>query len=270
MERLGARDAVSLCRARFGSRLGAVCAGLFFLLSAVTAGAMLAACAEISALTVPLRHAYGLGMAGSLLLGLFLARRRSRGLAVSGAALIALLPVLLVRLYFLPAGEACFYPAMAPDLPMRAAADGVSYAALNAALLLGAAPMLLPLEKSERKRSVLLFCLLFSALLALGCAVCAKHAPVALSHPMPFLALSRNLGGGYMLIALCLYAAALSTLAAMIVGMRGMLPLPAAAADIFVCALCVLFARMGFASLVQSAYPVLGAVCAVLLLLLCT
>ena len=42
MERLGAKDAVSLCRARFGKQLGTLCAGLFFLLSAVTAGAMLA------------------------------------------------------------------------------------------------------------------------------------------------------------------------------------------------------------------------------------
>lgn len=52
-----------LCRARFGARVGGVCGALFFLLSAVTGGAMLAACAELSALVWPIRHAYALGFA---------------------------------------------------------------------------------------------------------------------------------------------------------------------------------------------------------------
>lgn len=269
MESLGVSDARSLCAARFGSRLGAVCGGLFFLLSAVTAGAMLAACAELAALTLPIRHAYGVGMAVSLALGLLLARKSVRGLAVSGAALCALMPVLLLRLYVLPAGEACFYPAMSPDLPVHALGNGLSYAALNAAMLLGTLPMLLKLSRKTRRRAVLLFCLLFLALLSLGSAVLSRHAALALSHPMPFLALSRSLNGGYALIALCLYAAALSTLVAMFVSMLGMLPLPRPASDACMAALALLFARMGFASLVQSAYPVLGAVCAGLFLLLC-
>ena len=172
MERLGAKDAVSLCRARFGKQLGTLCAGLFFLLSAVTAGAMLAACAELCALVLPLRHAYGIGMGAALFLSLLLTLKKTRGLAAAGAALCALLPVLLMRLYCIHGGEACFYPAMAPDLPVRALADGVSYAALNAALLLGTAPMLLSLQKPMRTRAVLLFSLCFSLLLCLACAVC--------------------------------------------------------------------------------------------------
>lgn len=269
MERLGAADAVSLCRARFGRRLGALCAGLFFLLSAVTAGAMLAACAELCALVLPVRHAYGLGMGATLLLPLLLAAKKARGLAAAGAALAALFPLLLARLYGIPGGEACFYPAMTPDLPVRALADGVSYAALNAALLLGTTPMLLALQKPMRKRAVLLFTLCFLALLSLACAVCMKHRQLALSHPMPFLALSMQLGA-YIPFALCMYAAALSTLCALEAGMLAMLPVRKTPAAVFVLILCLLFARLGFASLIQSAYPVLGAVCAGLLLLLCT
>lgn len=269
MERLGAKDAVSLCRARFGKQLGTLCAGLFFLLSAVTAGAMLAACAELCALVLPLRHAYGIGMGAALFLSLLLTPKKTRGLAAAGAALCALLPVLLMRLYCIHGGEACFYPAMAPDLPVRALADGVSYAALNAALLLGTAPMLLSLQKPMRTRAVLLFSLCFSLLLCLACAVCMKHRQIALSHPMPFLALSMQLGA-YLPFALCMYAAAFSTLLALESGMRSMLPLKTAPALFVVCAVCLFFARMGFASLIQSAYPVLGAVCAGLLLLLCT
>ncbi len=269
MERFGVFSVPALCAARFSSRLGAICSGLFFLLAAVTAGAMLAACAELSALTLPIRHAYGLGMGATLLLSLLLARKSVRGLAISGAALCALLPMLLLRLLALPAGEACFYPAMTPDLPVRALTDGVSYAALNAAMLLGMLPMLLSLHKAQRRRAVSLFALLFLALLSLGSAVLSRHSALALSHPMPFLALSRALSGGYWLIALCLYAAAFSTLVAMLASLAGMLPCSRLTADALAAAAALLFARVGFSALVHSAYPVLGAVCAGLLLLLC-
>ena len=50
-----------LCASRFGARVGGVCTALFFLLSAVTGGAMLAACAELSALVWPIRPAYAAG-----------------------------------------------------------------------------------------------------------------------------------------------------------------------------------------------------------------
>lgn len=259
----------SLCRARFGERVGAVCGALFFLLSAVTAGAMLAACAELGALLLPLRHAYALTLAVSLLLALCLARRGMKGLAFSGATLLALLPVLLLRLLALPVGEACFLPAMTPDLPVRAVSDGISYAALNASLLLGASPLLLSLPKEKRTRGVFLFCLVFASLLALGCAVCLRHMPTVSGHPMPFVELSRQLSGVYLLLAACMYAAALSTLAAMVSALLGMLPLAPLPAALVIGSLLVALALVGFGAIVQSAYPVLGAVCAGLLILLC-
>ncbi|MBR5288797.1 MAG: hypothetical protein IKU34_09465, partial [Clostridia bacterium] len=191
------------------------------------------------------------------------------GLALAGGALVLLLPVLLVRLALLPAGEACFLPAMAPDLPVRAVTDGFSYAALNAAMLLGTQPALLTLSAHARKRGVYLFCGLFLSLLALACAVCLRHAQHAALQPMPFVALSRSLGGGYLLVAACMYASALSTLSALAAGMMGMLPFSPAASTAVTGALVFALSRAGFGALVQSAYPVLGAVCAGLLILLC-
>ena len=70
-----------LCRARFGARVGGVCGALFFLLSAVTGGAMLAACAELSALVWPIRHAYALGFAVTAVLAALLCAFETRGLA---------------------------------------------------------------------------------------------------------------------------------------------------------------------------------------------
>ena len=42
-----------LCASRFGARVGGVCTALFFLLSAVTGGAMLAACKQDAPTTGP-------------------------------------------------------------------------------------------------------------------------------------------------------------------------------------------------------------------------
>ncbi|MDO5379050.1 MAG: hypothetical protein Q4G52_12015 [Clostridia bacterium] len=270
LERAQSPSFSALCSARFGHALGRLTSVLFLLLMGTTGGAMLAACAELAALTVPVSHAYALGLALSLLLGAALACAGLGGLALPGAALLVLLPVLLVRLLRLPAGEACFLPAMSPDLPVRAAADGAIYGALNAAMLSGAMPMLLALPSRARRRAVWLFAALFGALLVLGCAVCRRHLPAVWNQPMPFVALGRALGsGGYLLLAACLYAAALSTLSAMLAGLIRLLPFGPGASAACACLLCTLLARAGFGPIVSSGYPVLGALCAGLMLLLC-
>ena len=90
-------------------------------------------------------------------------------------------------------------------------------------------------------------------------------------QPLPFVWLSRRLGsGGYLLVALCLYAAALSTLCAMLCAMANLLPrgLKTIARLILSALLCAALARVGFGRIVQSGYPILGALCAALLLLL--
>ena len=268
MEQTGSLTLQRLCRVRFGARLGALCAGLFFLLYAVTGGAMLAACAQLGALTFPVRHAYGLALVFSLLLGIALAFGGLHALALPGMALCVLLPILFARLARLPAGEACFLPAMAADLPVRAAADGAIYAALNAALLAANLPMLLPLGRRLRLRAVSLFTALFGALLAFGVWVCARHLPAVLHAPLPFLALSR-MTGSYLPVAAAMYAAALSSLPPMLCGMAHMLPLSRAGA-LPVCALiCLALSLAGFTPLVESGYPALGALCAALLFPLC-
>ena len=268
MERCGCTSLAALCRARFGDRLGHLCGALFFALFAVTGGAMLAACAELAALTVPVRGAYALGMAITLLLAAWLSARGVPGLAPAGAALLILLPALMLRLLALPAGEACFLPAMAPDLPVRAALDGIAYGALNAAMLAGTLPALLTLAPASRKRAAAMFSAMFGALLLLGTAVCLSHMPSVLHQPMPFVYLSRALGkGGYLLVAACLYAAAFSTLLAMLLGLRRM---TGRAHRAYLPPLCCLIAALtGFGPLVKSAYPALGALCAALLALLC-
>ena len=256
-----------LCRARLGRPMGRLCSVLFFLLFAVTGGAMLAACAELAALILPVRHAYAAGMIISLLIAVPLARRGLSGLAPLGALLCVFLPVLMLRLLALPAGEARFLPAMAPDLPVRAVLDGAAYGALNAAMLAGALPLLLGLSPAGRRRAVIAFSLLFGALLCLGVAVCLRHMPAILHQPLPFVYISRPLGkSGYYLVACCLYTASLSTLLTMLAGLRRMLGSRLSLAPALP---CLFFALFGFGPIVQIGYPVLGALCAGLLLVLC-
>ena len=271
MERTGCDSLPALCRARLGDKTGRLCAALFFILCAVTGGAMLSACAELGALVIPVRNAYGLTLACTLAVCLPLCLRGLSGLALPGALVLMLMPALLIRLLMLPAGEACFLPAMTPDLPVRAVADGVAYGALNAAMLAGMLPLLLSLSGERRRSAVRLFTALFAALLLPGVLACRRHLPSVLYQPLPFVWLSRALGGGYLLVAACMYTAALSTLLSMLSAMTLMVPFPSgrrmrAAVS---AAVCLAASSVGFTPLVHSGYPVLGAMCMALMILLC-
>ena len=130
--------------------------------------------------------------------------------------------------------------------------------------------MLLTLKPGRRRKASLLFCALFGALLLLGTLVCRHHRQAIALMPLPFVYLSRALGaGGYTLVALCMYAAALSTLCTMLCALARCLPLPRPTSLALGAVACLLFAMIGFGRIVQSGYPVLGALCAALMLLLC-
>lgn len=268
METCGACSLVQLCRIRLGRRFGLFCGGLFMLLYAVTGAAMLAACAELGALLMPFRQAYALSMGGSLLLALLFALLGLSGIALPGALLAVILPLLLARLWALPMGEACFLPAMTPDLPIRAITDGTVYGALSAAQLAGMLAQLAAQPRKRRMHAVLLFTLLFGGMLYLGTAVCRRHMPAIIHQPLPFVYLSRALGAsGYRLVALCMYAAALSTLCAMLRALMPAMPNLRHALD--AAAACLLISLLGFDTLIARGYPLLGALCAGLLLVLC-
>ena len=85
MQAHNAHSLKALCQIRLGRRFGFLCSALLMLLFAVTGGAMLAACAELGALMLPIRHAYGLSMAVSLLIAAQLALCGLAGLTLPGA-----------------------------------------------------------------------------------------------------------------------------------------------------------------------------------------
>ena len=119
-----------------------------------------------------------------------------------------------------------------------------------------------------RLRAAALFTLLFGGILSLGTAVCRRHMPALIHQPLPFVYLSRSLGfSGYMLVALCMYAAALSTLCATL---RALMPPGGGIKRAALAALgCLFLSQMGFGAIIAHGYPLLGAMCAGLLLALC-
>ncbi|MBQ7784849.1 MAG: hypothetical protein IJ381_01690 [Clostridia bacterium] len=270
MERLGCSSLAQLCILRFGQFLGRLCVILFFLLNLLTGSAMLAACAELIALVFPVHQAYTAGLLFTLLCGTALSLYGLHGLRAVGIALCLILFWFLLRLLALPAGEACFLPAMAPDQTVQAALDGAVYGALNAAMLAGILPLLLALPRRSRNASVILFIALFTWMLLLGVLVCRRHSGTAFNQPLPFIVISRSLGkSGYLLAAASMYAAAFSTLLAMLSGMANILPYSKCVSALWSTSLCLLAAQIGFVPLVESGYPTLGSLCAGLMLLLC-
>ncbi|MBQ2953089.1 MAG: hypothetical protein IJE07_05985 [Clostridia bacterium] len=217
------------------------------LLLAVTAGAMLAGAGEITAMALPgARYA---GMAATLLLAWLIARRTQAGLAWVSRVLLAGLAALLIAGAVLPGqGSAGFQPDI-PEGLMR----GVAYGGFNAALM---QPLLAAcgLPDGQRKRSLRWMCALLACLLAAGLAVLRRHSE-ATGAAMPLLEVAGRLGGpGAVLSGACLYLAVLSTMAACLRVLRGWWVAGIAAV-----------ALLGFAGVVDAAYPLLGGVCAAML-----
>lgn len=218
------------------------------LLLTATAGAMLAASGELAAAVHPgARYA---GMAATLALAWYLARRTQAGLAWVSRMLLAAMVALIFAGFLLP-------PMRAADGDQAAIAEamlrGMTYGGFNAALM---QPLLAAsgLAGRQRRRSLRGMCVLLACLLGAGLAVLLRH-PAAMGAAMPFMAVARQWGrGGAALAGACLYLAALSTLTACLRSLRGWWVAGAAAA-----ALC------GFSGVVDAAYPLLGGACTAML-----
>lgn len=225
------------------------------LLLIATGGAMLAGAGEVAALTLPVQGAYWLGLAGTLLLGWWLAFRTCGGLACVSRALLAGMALLLLFSLTRP-------PMRAVQLEMRSPTESLlramAYGGFNAALMRPVAEAS-GAGGSSGRMPRWLACAGFGGLLALGNAVLMRNSAL-LAEPMPFVKLAAQLGrGGYLLSAICLYLAVLSTLTACLRSLgRGVLPAGG----------LLLAALMGFTGVVGAAYPVLGGLCTVMMALM--
>lgn len=225
------------------------------LLLIVTGGAMLAAAGEVAALTLPVQGAYWLGLAGTFLLGWWLAFRTDDGLAWVSRTLLAGMALLLLFGLEGPPMRAVQLEARSPAESLLRA---VAYGGFNAAIMRPVAETS-GAGGSSGKTPRWLACAGFGFLIALGNAVLLRN-PALLAEPMPFVKLAGQLGrGGYLLSASCLYLAVLSTLTACLRAL-GRRALPAGG--------LLAAALMGFTGVVGAAYPALGGFSAVMMALM--
>lgn len=227
---------------------------LVALLLIVTGGAMLSAAGEIAAMTLPVCGARWIGMTATLPLAWLLSQRTNTGLAwVSRAMLTVLAMLILLGLRLDPMRAAFVDKVSIPGGLLRA----LTYGGFNAALM---APVLrchAATPAPERRRALRRTCVLLGLLLAAGHAVLLRH-PALLAEELPFVRMSASYGRwGFVLAALSLYLAILSTLTACVKGLGGR---GLAMAGI------VLTACAGFTGVVDVLYPLLGGGCFVMML----
>ena len=224
-------------------------------------GAMLAAAGDVCALTLPLRYAREIGLAATLLAALLLSGRSLRALSLPAALL---LPALLATLTLTQSGapaRLCWPSAGAFAV---GGVKALSYAGMNVALSAG---VLCDMSGALSRRGARRACAwLFGALLLLlllGVRALQGAGSEIMDSALPFVALLRDYGKtGFYLAAALLYFASFSTLAALL---RALMRTRAARltrygrALIYLCVLLAAF--LGLETLVESLYPILGAVC---------
>ena len=213
----------------------------------VTGGAMLAGAGEIGGILLPVHAASFITQGTSLLLAWLLAKRYSHGLTVLSKMMIAVLGSMMIGVLFTQSKAAVVVTASSPTMSL---VSGVMYGGFNAALQ---APLLS--IQSQNRRRVLWASIILCGMLALGNVVLLRN-PVLLSEPMPFLAAVRTWGRwGYLLYAVCLYLAILSTLTACTKGLH----------SVGAVVMMALMSQLSFSGVVDVLYPVLGGGCFVLL-----
>lgn len=236
---------------------------ILLLLFLAAGGGMTAAAGELWALTIPLRHARSMGMLFSLGCCMAASGRPERAMTALG---YLLLPVLLLALTLCMRAPAS--PEMSPSAPgARDAAQAVAgcfaYAGMNGMLALGI------MEKAGRDCSRRRNCRCavwaggaVTALLLLCNRALLPHAALR-DEPLPLVVLLRVYGTeGYYLAAAVLYLAVITTLIAVLRGLRDRTARILPRFSCLVTGLAVAAVSLcGFERIVAVAYPVLGLMC---------
>lgn len=281
--RFQASSVPALCARVAPHGCAVLCRWLLTLLLCDSAGAMLCAGGELLSLLLPLRAAYWLGFAITLGWGVFLSVRSLRALGMLGRLLVPLMAALLLLLLRLkPVQVLSISPRPSPVLGLGLA---LCYAPLNLALSGGViCEAAQTLDARKSRSAACSFALGTGMLLMLGTLVLMRHQGQIQSAALPFVVLCARLGKpGFYACAAMLYLAVLSTLTALL---RALWNTPDAQIPLFSCfpcaispevkqragrvlstLACALCALVGFDRLIAAAYPVLGALCGVMLLL---
>ncbi len=255
----------------YGTLMGRRCQDavslLHGLLCLCAASAMLSAGAELGALTFPVQHAHALGLTLTLCAALASLMVGLHSLSVLGGVLT----VLTVLYYAAIASGNHAAPSFSTDGLLLTIPLGLLYASFNAALVGGTICLSAHQGASPARTARLTGILLFVLIACANRALLGAEDDILLSAlPTVLLTARWGLIGYYSTIA-CMWLAVLTTLCAMLHSLSALLVeahLPQRRALILsVSAACAL-SVCGFETIVNVAYPMLGWVCTVALIVL--
>lgn len=266
----GTTEFVRFCQRMMGKRMGAVAGWLHTLLLALTAAVMLCGAGELGALTLPVRFGWLWGAVIALLIALALNLSRLRPLPWLGIVVLA-------------AGMA-FYGALALDpRPARVWLDGdvqlvledswpasillaLAYAAMNAAL---AANVVLGFGSGAKPWPVGMGCALsLWALLAAANWAIERGGRRLLGQAMPTVVLAARWGlAGFWICAGFGYLCAVTTLAVALCGLIDAMRGGGRKGGLLTAlAMAALAGLLGIRRAVGASYPIVGWLCAALML----
>lgn len=249
-------------------RGGGIARGLMFLLLSAAGGGMTAAAGELTALVLPIHHAEALGMGTGLLGCLLLSHWSMNALSSMGRILLPLLLIAFLLCIRLPHEAQPLPPPTAWEM-ILGVIGAAGYAGFNGMLSAG---VLCQAGAACKKRGK---CRLAAwsggaimGMLLLGNGALIPKGTVLAGEALPMVVLLRAYGkAGYYLSAGVLYLGIITTLIAVLQGMRSMLmgwcSFPNGAAF----CICALAALMGFEKIVSSVYLALGLLCLLFLFL---
>lgn len=260
-----AAEITTLCKRAAGGRAGRLAALFYGALLCAAGGAMLAATGEAFALMLPVRRAYGLGMALTAAACFLLRGRGLEPLAWVGALLAPCCAALFAMILRAPVAEGTRPWLAAEPSPPRAMLAAACYASFNAAFCTGALCEIGMRRNEEEHRLISAqAALCIGALLALGCAALYRHGESVRYAPLPVVALSRAFGAtGYWLCAAALLAAVATSYGASVRALARMIPAKFGerTAWIFALAATAAAARLRLDGIIGGLYPLLGALC---------
>ena len=260
-----AAEITTLCKRAAGGRAGRLAALFYGALLCAAGGAMLAATGEAFALMLPVRRAYGLGMALTAAACFLLRGRGLEPLAWVGALLASCCAALFAMILRAPVAEGTRPWLAAEPSPPRAMLAAACYASFNAAFCTGTLCEI-GMRRNEEEHGLISAqaALCIGALLALGCTALYRHGESVRYAPLPVVALSRAFGAtGYWLCAAALLAAVVTSYGASVRALARMIPAKFGERTAWILALAATAAaaRLRLDGIIGGLYPLLGALC---------
>lgn len=254
-----------LASAVLGRELGLIASGIYALTMLVTCGAMASGISEVASLTLTIYNAKFVGLLIGVIVCAYLASCGTQTLASLGSFLVPVCAILFIVIAVRKPLPSLIDLRGAPSTILQLP-TALSYAFLNIALSCGIIGEVgRPLKRFRKFLVAIIFSILITMLMAVSNAVILPNIERLYMEPLPLLTLASGSTFASMLAAMTLIIAMASTLAALIRSTALMIPLPFTPSIVICAAISAMLGNIGFNVLIGDIYPIMGWICAIVL-----